>query len=100
MNIYRISQTENVDYDTWDSAIVVASDADEARRMHPSGREYYPKYMDMPSESYDPDSLTMWKYTYNGWASKPEAVTVELVGVADPDRYTESQVICSSFNAG
>jgi inorganic pyrophosphatase/exopolyphosphatase len=37
MNIYLISQTENEDYDTYNSAVVYAPDEDTARNLHPSG---------------------------------------------------------------
>ena len=36
MNLYLISQNHNNDYDTYDSAVVVAESAESAKRMHPS----------------------------------------------------------------
>ena len=35
MNLYLISQTENEDYDTYDSAVVCAETETQARRIHP-----------------------------------------------------------------
>lgn len=35
MNIYLISQNHNNNWDTYDSAVVVAESEDIAKRMHP-----------------------------------------------------------------
>lgn len=77
LNLYRISQTENNDYDTYDSAVVAAETPDEASRVHPS-----------ISNEWDSHC----------WASAPEQVTVELIGTAKEG--TTVGVICASFNAG
>lgn len=37
MNLYKISQCTNNDYDTYDSAIVAAVDEKDAIRIHPNG---------------------------------------------------------------
>lgn len=79
MNLYLISQNEDNDYDTYDSAVVAAPSEDAARNTHPNGR-------DEPWEKYD------------GWCSCPELVNVELIGTALEG--TKAGVICSSFNAG
>jgi hypothetical protein len=39
MNLYKISQTSNCDYDTYNSAIVCAENEAAARVIHPSGDE-------------------------------------------------------------
>lgn len=95
MNIYRISQNVNVDYDTYDSAIVVAKDEDEARKIHPDGLVY----------SYNPIThlydLPWWKneeYKNRTWCWKLEDVEVELVGITD--LYDNGEILCASFNAG
>ena len=62
MKIYRISQIINSAYDTYDSAIVVAHNEDEARNMHPSGVTL----------------STADKYDKNSWVESPDDVTVEL----------------------
>lgn len=78
MPLYLISQTENDDYDTYDSAVVVAKDEETARNTLPS-------------------KDTKWEDHYKSWASSPSNVTVKLIG-------TEVEglvgVICASFNAG
>lgn len=37
MKLFLISQKENNNYDTYDSAVVAAGDAEVARNMNPSG---------------------------------------------------------------
>jgi hypothetical protein len=78
MNLYRISQSENFDYDTYDSAVVAAETEQEARSIHPGSGK--------------------WGSEFHTWASSPEVVKVELIGTADPS--IELGVICASFNAG
>jgi hypothetical protein len=78
MNLYLISQNENRDYDTYDSAIVAAVDEDAARNTHPGGA---------------------WRQRYDtSWCKSPEAVNVELIGVAAEG--IEPGVVLASFNAG
>lgn len=84
MNIYHISQTENNDYDTYDSAIVCAKTEDDARKIHPSG-----------------DDVRGWDHRFGslrGWCSSPELVTVRVIGRAFKD--VKPGVILASFNAG
>ena len=96
MNIYKLTTNADTDsYDYYDSAIVVASNEDEARSVHPSAR---------------PDIKVIdgkWflvfqsghKYLETSWAISPDLVNAELIGVAD-SKYDKPQVICASFNAG
>lgn len=86
MKLWKISQTENTDYDTYDSAIVAAETEEEAKKIHP--------YDSVFSE------YNNWEPTYGqgNWCSSPEKVTCELIGEAKPG--TESGVILASFNAG
>ena len=79
MKIYRIYQHVNRGYDTYDSAVVVAENEEEARHIHPSG-------FDWPGFKWD-----------NGTWTSPENVKVEYIGET---HLTEKQIIVSSFNAG
>ena len=83
MKLWKISQTKNKEYDTWDAAVVAAVSSDAARLMHPSGAEteYVPGYLD----------------TYGGWVS-PENVTVEYIGEARIGML--AGVVFASINAG
>jgi hypothetical protein len=82
MNLYLISQTENDDWDTFDSAVVAAPDEEIARNMSPSTGG--------PCDWENKNSYM--------WAFKPENVTVKLIGKAI--KGTIQGVICSSFRAG
>ena len=77
MNIYLISQDVNNEYDTFDSAVVVASTEEEARKTHPSSCS---------------DSVEVW--------AEPKDVHVMLIGKANVYASEELEVVCSSFNAG
>lgn len=77
MNLYLISQTENNDYDTYDSAVVAAETEGQARNTHPRG--VWPKGMNY------------------SWTT-PENVAAKLIGVAVEG--TPAGVILGSFNAG
>lgn len=82
MNLYKLSQSDRIDYDTYDSCVVASESEDEARKIHPG---------DYPLEEDG-------RWVSRPWAKKPENVTVELIGIATPG--TEEGVICASFNAG
>jgi len=84
--IYLISQSENNDYDTYDSAVVVAPDEETAKMINPSrvGRIF------MTQEDWDRD--------YSSWCSSLDKVEVEYIGIASEDQ--KVGVICHSFNAG
>lgn len=85
MNLYKISQDVNDDYDTWDSAIVCAENEDEARKIHPRNYMYGEKWWTKGNR-------------YDGWASRLEDVDVLLIGEAHPS--IKKGVVLSSYNAG
>lgn len=79
MNLYRISQTVNRDYDTYDSAIVCARDETAAKAIHPR-------------------LAIRNRWDCSSWCDSPDQVTVELIGSAAPG--IPAGVILASFNAG
>ncbi len=83
-NIYKIWQVDNTDYDTFDSAVVVANSEDEARMIHPresmSGKEWW--------------RLVGWEA--GEWVN-PGQVLILQVGTT---KLKPGQVICASYNAG
>jgi hypothetical protein len=86
MNLYLLSQTENTDYNTFDSCIVAAHSSEEARLIHPW---HYNPYV----------NGTPWNASRGStWAFTPEGVTVKFIGVAAED--IEPGVVLASFNAG
>lgn len=78
MKLFKISQEQNTDWDTYDSAVVAAPTKNVARKMHPDGRGT--------------------DFSGRTWACSPEYVAVECLGTAK--RGTKQGVICASFNAG
>lgn len=86
LSIFRISQTTNNEYDSFDSAVVVAEPSDQAKTIHPNGRDAIPKPVDC--------------WTHIGdWVNDPSLVHAEYIGQASAS-YKEPCVICASFNAG
>lgn len=81
MNLYLISQKNNNDYDTFDSAVVCANSEYEASRIHPS-------YLKKDWNGEATDDWCFW-----------QDVSVEKIGVAGEDIVNKG-VVLSSFNAG
>lgn len=93
MNLYKISQTTNTDYDTWNAAVVMAESAEEARHIHPGGRCIWD---DSPANGGWINSYDHEPARWHGWTD-PVNVTVQLIGTslsAGPN------IIVASFNAG
>ena len=90
MNLYLISQDENMGYDTYDSAVVAAPNEDIARNTNPAGG---PLLNDETAHE-----RSRWGWHYSSWCSDPSKVKVELIGTAAEN--IEQGVICASFNAG
>ena len=79
--LYKLSQSVNNGWDTYDSAVVCACDEAAARRIHPNGYET----MEIEVEKYP------------SWCSLKD-VKVEFIGTTT-DRMAEG-VVVASFNAG
>ena len=91
MYIYLIEQNVIFDWDTYDSAVVVAPDIHTARFTHPNGEGIW-------NGKTWVDKKTQEKpFGHRTWCS-PSDVDVYLIGVASEK--TQPGVICASFNAG
>lgn len=93
MNIYKIWADDQLSYDTYDSAIVVAKDEESARHIHPQGAA---RVWNKQTNRYD----KLWyesDKSFDTW-TMPERVSVRLVGTTD--LYPEGTVLCASFNEG
>ena len=86
-----IYQTINNGYDTYDSAIVVAEDEEQAIRIHPTS------YIEWKG------NITVYKdineRCHNESWAELDKIQVEYLGIADK-KYTEPTLILSSYNAG
>lgn len=100
MNLYLISQYDNMGYDTYDSAVVVAKNEQEAREVHPSELVTHVsngKWMgtykrgELKGKEYVQDNI-------RGWVSFKDisCIKVELLGKTDKKK----GLILASFNAG
>lgn len=89
MNIYLISQSTNDDYDTYDSAVVIAKNEEQAQKTHPSGQiEFF---------DYSEGKQTLKDWETRDW-TESKYVDVQLIGKAlDTEK---PRVVCASFNAG
>ena len=106
MKLYLIQQNTNRAYDTYDSAVVIATSEAEARRIHPSKHYIFAngvwnewQYEDeelseMTISPCDPEGV--WG-AYGEWTS-PDNVTVTCIGAATQGQVGD--VVCASFNAG
>ena len=101
MNLYKISQTTNNNYDTYDSAIVAAESEDQARYTEPSTG---PRF----DWKWDPEVQNWWTLRVDGekmysdldsgaWVH-PSKVQVEFIGTASEN--IKAGIILASFNAG
>ncbi len=96
MKLWLISQSENRDYDTFDSAVVVADSPEDARRIHPD----YIKPDHLRMEFVEPrmSDPSAWNDCYSSWCSSPALVKATLIG--HTDAFPAGTIICASFNAG
>lgn len=96
MHLYRISQSINNGYDTYDSAVVAAESDDAARKISPDS---YRRWSDADG---------CWMFLYDDgrderashpcWVEDLDLIKVELIGVASGD--IKPGVVVASFNAG
>ena len=87
MNIYKISQNTNNNYDTFDSAVVIAEDEQAAANIVPT----FPGGVRFDNITDSDDwILGLWCY-------KIEDVIVRFIGTTTE---TKERVVLASFNAG
>jgi hypothetical protein len=102
MNLYKISQNANDDWDTYDSAVVAAESESEAKLIHPSewGEA---EWKELPEHLQEEGQSKMGWVDTNGFTrsgdwTTPDRVIVEYIGLAAEG--IKKGVIVSSFNAG
>jgi hypothetical protein len=81
LKLYRLTQSENRDWDTYDSCVVAAESPEDAVRIHPEGTD-----------------VKEWNAPYSTWAYSSEAVRVDYIGKAAVG--IPHGVVLASFNAG
>jgi hypothetical protein len=81
LKLYLLTQNEHRGYDTYDSCVVCAKNADDAKTINPDGDKFI--------EGNDP---------WNTWATKLSSISCTEIGIAN--KGIERGVIVASFNAG
>ena len=100
--LWKLSQDENNDYESYDSAVVVAPDRMSASMVHPA------RFSDTKEMMFEFDRTgECWRHTFdgerlgpnNGGWCRPNDVTVVCIGKA-ADHLSAGDVVCSSYNPG
>lgn len=91
MKLYLISQSEMAGYDTYDSAVVIASDEEDARTIHPDALQNGGRIERIPRGTAHCDVYS--------WTDDPNKVEVQYLGEAY-GFFEIPSVVCASFNAG
>lgn len=92
--LYRLTQTENTDWDTYDAFIVAGYSEDEVRGLYPpwDHDEIAEVPTHVPEHYKNHPKRSPWPYD-------SRHVKVERIGIA-AEGIRPGQVLCSSFNAG
>ncbi len=102
MNIYKLSQTVNDGYDTYDSCVVCAENEEKAKRIHPSNTWKHSGYYDDELKEFwatdIKDKPYLFEGSYGSWINDLKKIKVELIGKAEDG--VKEGVIVASFNAG
>lgn len=100
--LWKLEQSENNTWDTWDSCVVVSEFEEKAKRIHPNFttsiefREDLNGWVYFYYDNLDREVVKPW---VGDWASSPNKVKATLIGEA-ADFLKEGSVICASYNAG
>lgn len=92
MNIYKLSQTTNYGYNTFESCVVIAENKKEAVKVHPNGYQNW----DTRGQKSE-DNCVYENFDIDDWAEIKD-IKVELIGIADESLDPEIKVVCTSYN--
>ena len=100
MNIYKVSRTDYHyhDDDDYEAFVCIAESDEDAKMLHPEDF-----HMELDERGFfKPAPTASWNgeikrnLAMSKWASKPEGVSVKLIGVVSNDDYEIEQVILAS----
>lgn len=94
MNLYLLTQTEAKGYDTCSAMVVAAHTEEEAKSLHPCQMEIFSGYAE-----WDPDKGDTIVWNSRIWATSPEKVQAQLLGVANQG-IEGPKIILYCFHAG
>jgi len=80
MKLYKVSQTLNNGYDTYDSMVVCAESEADARTIHPDGEDA--------------------ENDYNSWVRFDKIDKLEVTEIGEAGPSVPRGVVVASFNAG
>ena len=90
--VWHISR-DRYDLEKYSEAVVIASDEETARRIHPRGVIFITEeFLNNEDRNYRSSHLL------DDWTSNISGLKVRRIGVADSDQ-EDREVICSSFHA-
>ena len=92
MNIYKLSQTTNYGYNTFESCVVIAENKKEAVKVHPNGYQNW----DTRGQKSE-DNCVYENFDIDDWVEIKD-IKVELIGIADESLDPEIKVVCTSYN--
>lgn len=96
MKLWLISQYENNNYDTYDSAVVAAETEEEARNIYPDNWDNNPKKWNGSKWLWYLEDGRVLDYSSGSWTS-PDNVSVQFLA----DGYDgPAGTVLASFNAG
>lgn len=98
MKLYKLTQKENRNYDTFDSAIVAATDEKSAKRINPRSSHIF--WCDKNNSWATKNQYKELVFIENDtcWANKMKNIKVQYLGEASPE--IEQGIVLVSFNAG
>ena len=98
MNLYKLTNIMNNDYDTFDEIIVAANSPEDARQLIPASNSYTGNSVAV----FNQNDKTQQSKLAREWTT-PENVVVEFVGQSDKTffkNHNNNPLILASFNAG
>lgn len=99
MNLYLISQDINNGYDRYDSAVVAAKNALDARRIHPSKYVTHIKdYKWMGTVRYGEHKGEKYEFGDTEWVGYKDIDKIKVEYLGETDR--KRGVVLASFKAG
>jgi len=99
MNIYKVSRTDKIDYDEYDSFICYARDELEAKDIPPASYIVWDPDNKRWGEDYTADEPPEDRFASRAWPVRADSLLkIELIGKGPDD--AKPGVILASFNAG
>lgn len=101
MEIYLLEQDLNNEYDTYDSAVVIAENEDEARKIHPSSFvTHITNDKWMGTLTGGPNIGGEYEERSNDWVRFDQIKQIMVTHIGKANEEQKKGVLLASFNAG